>query len=61
MLSMMDKLWHQDLSEDEALQLHLKGIDEVKNRLVVAPPDFIIKVGQNSVCCVAMTFSDMSL
>ena len=43
-LSMFDKLWHQELSEEDALNLHLKGIEEVKNRLVVAPPDFIIKV-----------------
>ena len=41
---MLDKLWHQNLTEAEALELHIKGIDEVKNRLVVAPPDFIIKV-----------------
>ncbi len=43
-LAMLDKLWHQNLTEAEALELHVKGIDEVKNRLVVAPPDFIIKV-----------------
>ncbi|KAL3157444.1 hypothetical protein ABBQ32_011915 [Trebouxia sp. C0010 RCD-2024] len=43
-LAMLDKLWHQNLTEEEALQLHLKGVDEVKKRLVVAPPDFIIKV-----------------
>lgn len=44
MLAMLDKLWHPNLTEAEALDLHVKGIDEVKNRLVVAPPDFIIKV-----------------
>lgn len=44
MLAMLDKLWHPNLTEAEALELHIKGIDEVKNRLVVAPPDFIIKV-----------------
>ena len=43
-LAMLDKLWHRNLTEEEALQLHLKGVDEVKKRLVVAPPDFIIKV-----------------
>jgi len=43
-LAMLDKLWHPNLTEAEALELHVKGIDEVKNRLVVAPPDFIIKV-----------------
>ena len=43
-LAMLDKLWHPNLTEAEALDLHVKGIDEVKNRLVVAPPDFIIKV-----------------
>ena len=43
-LAMLDKLWHQNLTEGEAFQLHMKGVDEVKKRLVVAPPDFIIKV-----------------
>ena len=43
-LAMLDKLWHQNLTEEEAFQLHIKGVDEVKKRLVVAPPDFIIKV-----------------
>ena len=43
-LAMLDKLWHQNLTEEEAFQLHMKGVDEVKKRLVVAPPDFIIKV-----------------
>lgn len=46
-LAMLDKLWHQSLTEEEALQLHIKGVDEVKKRLVVAPPDFIIKVCRN--------------
>ena len=45
MLSMMDKLWHPDLGEQEALELMKKGVDEVKKRLVVAPPDYQIKVG----------------
>ncbi len=42
---MMDKLWHPDLGEQEALELMKKGVDEVKKRLVVAPPDYQIKVG----------------
>ena len=45
MLSMMDRLWHPDLGEQEALELMKKGVDEVKKRLVVAPPDYQIKVG----------------
>ena len=28
MLSMLDRLWHPDLTEAEALQLHEKGIAE---------------------------------
>lgn len=34
MLSMFDKLWHPDVTEAEALDMHLKGIEEVKQRLV---------------------------
>lgn len=33
-LSMFDKLWHPDVTEAEALDMHLKGIEEVKQRLV---------------------------
>lgn len=43
-LSMFDKLWHKDLTQDDALAMMKKGIDEVKARLVVAPPKYIIKV-----------------
>ncbi|KAK9811836.1 hypothetical protein WJX72_010995 [[Myrmecia] bisecta] len=43
-LSMFDKLWRKDLNESEALDLMLKGIDEVKKRLVVAPPSYVIKI-----------------
>lgn len=43
-LSMFDKLWHPDVTEEEALDMMLKGIEEVKQRLVVAPSNFIIKV-----------------
>ncbi len=34
MLSMFDKLWHPELTEAEALDMMLKGIEEVKMRLV---------------------------
>ena len=44
---MLDKLWHPNLTEAEALELQVKGVEECKRRLVVAPPDFIIKV----FCC----------
>ena len=43
-LSMFDKLWHPDVTEEEALDMMMKGIEEVKQRLVVAPSNFIIKV-----------------
>jgi len=43
-LAMLDKLWHPNLTEAEALELHVKGVEECKRRLVVAPPDFIIKI-----------------
>lgn len=43
-LSMFDRLWRKDLSEEEALELMEKGVAEVKSRLVVAPPTFIVKI-----------------
>ncbi|CAL5218371.1 g39 [Coccomyxa viridis] len=43
-LSMLDRLWHPDLTQDEAVELMEKGIEEVRRRLVVAPPSFVIKV-----------------
>ncbi len=32
-LSMMDRLWRPDLTEEEAVQLMEKGIEEVRDRL----------------------------
>lgn len=43
-LSMFDKLWHPDLTQDEALDMMKKGIEEVQRRLVVAPPSYVIKI-----------------
>lgn len=43
-LSLFDKMWHPDLSQDEAVKMMEAGIEEVKKRLVVAPPHFLIKV-----------------
>ncbi|CAK0737495.1 hypothetical protein CVIRNUC_000922 [Coccomyxa viridis] len=43
-LSMLDRLWHPDLTQEEAVELMEKGIEEVRRRLVVAPPSFVIKV-----------------
>jgi 20S proteasome subunit beta 4 len=43
-MSMQDRLWHSDLTEDEAFELMKKGVEEVKNRLVVAPPKYLVKV-----------------
>lgn len=42
--SMLDKLWHKDLTQEEALELMVKGIAEVKSRFVAAPPTFQIKI-----------------
>lgn len=44
MLSMFDKLWRPDISEAEALEMVRKGVEEVKARLVVAPPKYLVKV-----------------
>ena len=43
-LSMFDKLWHPDVTEAEALEMMRKGVAEVKSRLVVAPPKYLVKV-----------------
>lgn len=43
-LSLFDRLWHADMTEQEAVNLMKKGIEEVKKRLVVAPPKYIIKI-----------------
>ena len=33
MLSMLDRLWHPDLTQDEAVELMEKGIEEVSWQL----------------------------
>ena len=33
-LSMFDRLWHQNLTEEEALTLMLKGIEEVRFSII---------------------------
>ncbi|KAG7669992.1 hypothetical protein Ndes2526B_g06367 [Nannochloris sp. 'desiccata'] len=43
-LSLFDKLWRPDITEEEALEMMKKGIEEVKSRLVVAPPKYVIKI-----------------
>mmetsp|Transcript_23475 Transcript_23475/g.50143 ORF Transcript_23475/g.50143 Transcript_23475/m.50143 type:complete len:194 (-) Transcript_23475:213-794(-) len=43
-LSMYDRMWHPDLTEAEAMKMMELGIEEVKNRLVVASPSYTIKI-----------------
>ena len=43
-LSLFDKLWHPELTEAEALSMMEKGIEEIRRRLVVAAPKFVVKV-----------------
>lgn len=43
-LSTMDKYYHKDLSLDEAKDLMKKCLTEIKKRLVVNAPNFIVKV-----------------
>ncbi|KAL2933729.1 Proteasome subunit beta type-2-A [Bienertia sinuspersici] len=43
-LSMMDRHYHKDMSLDEAIKLVDECIAEIKTRLVVAPPNFVIKI-----------------
>lgn len=42
-LAMLDRLWRPDLTLDDAVGLMDKAIDEVRKRLVVAPPAFVVK------------------
>ena len=44
MLSLMDKAWRPGMSVDEALALADAAIAEVRSRLVVAPPNYVIKI-----------------
>jgi 20S proteasome subunit beta 4 len=43
-LSMFDKLWHPNLEEQEAVELMVKGVEEVRRRLVVAPSSYQFKI-----------------
>lgn len=42
--SVLDRYWRVDLSIEDAVGVMKKAVDEVKARLVVAPPAYIIKV-----------------
>ena len=43
-LSMFDKLYKPDVTQAEALDMMIKGVEEVKRRLVVAPPAYKVVV-----------------
>lgn len=43
-LSMMDRHYHSGMSLEEAIDLVDKCIMEIRSRLVVAPPNFVIKI-----------------
>uniref|UniRef100_A0A803MZB0 Proteasome subunit beta n=1 Tax=Chenopodium quinoa TaxID=63459 RepID=A0A803MZB0_CHEQI len=43
-LSMMDRHYRSDMSVDEAIKLVDDCIVEIRTRLVVAPPNFVIKI-----------------
>jgi 20S proteasome alpha/beta subunit len=43
-LSVFDRMWHPGLTQDEALEIMKKGVEEVRKRLVVAPERFNVKV-----------------
>ncbi|KAF2284244.1 hypothetical protein GH714_020047 [Hevea brasiliensis] len=43
-LSMMDRHFHSGMSVEEAIDLVDKCIMEIRSRLVVAPPNFLIKI-----------------
>lgn len=43
-LSLMDKHYREDMTVDEAVGLMDMCADQVRNRLVVAPPNFVYKI-----------------
>lgn len=43
-LSLFDKAWRPGLSVEEAVELCDKGIAEIRSRLSVAPPSYVIKI-----------------
>ncbi|KAM1522475.1 hypothetical protein ACFX10_012589 [Malus domestica] len=43
-LSLMDRHYHSGMSVEEAIDLVDKCIIEIRSRLVVAPPNFVIKI-----------------
>lgn len=43
-LAMMDRHYRSDMSVEEAVDLVDKCILEIRSRLVVAPPNFVIKI-----------------
>jgi 20S proteasome subunit beta 4 len=43
-LSLFDKIWHPELTQDEGLEMMKKGVAEVRKRLIVAPERFSVKV-----------------
>ncbi|KAE8717621.1 Proteasome subunit beta type-2-B [Hibiscus syriacus] len=43
-LSMMDRHYHSNMTVEEAIDLVDKCIMEIRSRLVVAPPNFVIKI-----------------
>ncbi|MBA0651638.1 hypothetical protein Goklo_018946 [Gossypium klotzschianum] len=43
-LSMMDRHYHSGMTVEEAIDLVDKCIMEIRSRLVVAPPNFVIKI-----------------
>ncbi|KDD76170.1 proteasome subunit protein [Helicosporidium sp. ATCC 50920] len=43
-LSLFDRHWTPDITREQAIDLMRKGVEEVKERLVVAPPKFLAKI-----------------
>lgn len=43
-LPLFEKMWHPELTKEEALEMMKLGVAEVRKRLVVAPSTFKVKV-----------------
>ena len=43
-LSVFDREWHKDMSEQQGLEVIKKCIHELKTRFLISQPEFIVKV-----------------
>lgn len=49
-LSLLDKHYREDMSVDEAMDLMDMCFAQIRNRLVVSPPNFLVKIVDKDGC-----------